>query len=218
MSGAKMEYALVCSELMPAGKPKFLEVIKYPTIKSLSVQMGKKPTLALIVTLVKNFCDSFNVVRNMNQQQMIEAAVMLLDECDNFRLEDYAMMFQMAKRGELKDIHDRIDLQVITEILDAYWQRRHQAGESHVADEINHIDTLGNTTRLGETVHLQDMRLLDLGTGFASALTDMKKVINEKVGDRDERARLKEIEEKDTAAIREQLKSKGYATDKEVQG
>jgi hypothetical protein len=43
-----------------------------------------------------DFCSSINVLRNMNEDQMIEAAAMLIAECGNFRLEDYVMMFSMG--------------------------------------------------------------------------------------------------------------------------
>jgi len=206
-----MELVLLSSELMPNGKPNFLGVIKYPMIKNLvKTDNDKMQFLGLITLLVKDFCSSFNVVRNMNENQMIEAANMLLEECDNFRLEDYVMMFQMGKRGELFDVHDRIDLQVITAMLDEYWKKRHEAGESVIANEINHIDTLGNTARLGETIALQDMKLMEMSSGFSSAINHLKDVVEQKVGNKEERARLREIEIADTAAIQEKKKQLGY--------
>src|SRR4051794_36752898 len=95
---AKMDFITLVSDLMPGGKPTYLEVIKYPMIKILVVELGKKRIVKVLLLLIKDFCNSVNVVRNMNEDQMIEAAAMLMDECDNFRLEDYAMMFSMAKR------------------------------------------------------------------------------------------------------------------------
>ena len=205
-----MELAEICRELMPSGKPNYLSVIKYPMIKSLIESQGFRVMHKVIFLMLKDFCNSFNVVRNMSEDQMIEAASMLLDECDNFRLEDYVMMFQMGKRGELFDVHDRIDLQVVTAMMDEYWKKRHEAGESHIVTEINHIDTLGNTTRLGEIVNMQDIKLAELGSGFSSALTDMKKLVEEKVGNKEERARLREIEKSDTEAIKKRKQELGY--------
>ena len=208
---AKLELVVLTSELMPNGKPNFLSVIKYPMIKSLiTTTEGKMRLMGIVTLLIKDFCSSFNVVRNMNENQMIEAASMLLDECDNFRLEDYVMMFQMGKRGELFNVHDRIDLQVITAMLDKYWEIRHKAGENEIVTEINHIDTMGNTSRLGDIVAMQDMKLMELGSGFSSALTDMKKLVEEKVGNKEERAKLREIEQADTEAIRKRKQEMGY--------
>ncbi len=206
---AKMEFLVTVSELMPNGKPDYLGVIKYPMLKDLVKHDGKKQWLAILTILVKDFCASMNVIRNMNEDQMIEAAAMLVDECDNFRLEDYVMMFQLAKRGELFQIRDRIDLQVITEILDAYWQKRHTAGESSIVTEINHIDTLGNTARLGETIALQDAKLMEMSSGFSSAVSHLKDFFEPKIGNKEERQRLKEIEIADTAAIQQKKKELG---------
>lgn len=123
----KMELTEVVSELMPAGQPKYLDVVKYPKISELKEREGMRNMHKIIFLLVKDFCNSLNVVRNMNDDQIIEAAGMLLDECDNFRLEDYTIMFAMAKRGNLIQVRDRIDLQVISDIFDAYWIKRNNA-------------------------------------------------------------------------------------------
>ena len=123
----KMELMEVVTELMPAGVPDFLSVVKYQKISALKTTLGQKDLHKAVFLLVKDFCSSLNVVRNMNEDQMIEAAAMLLDECGNFRLEDYTMMFALAKRGGLVKLYDRIDLEVITAIIDAYWVKRHKA-------------------------------------------------------------------------------------------
>lgn len=130
-SEAKMELVLMTNDLMPKGKPDLLGVVKFPMIQDLIKTEGKKKMLAVLVLMVKDFCASMNVVRNMNEEQMIEAGAMLLEECDNFRMEDYVMMFSMAKKGtfypEVK-IYDRIDIQTISQIVDEYWSRRIEAG------------------------------------------------------------------------------------------
>jgi len=125
----KLALIQITNELMPGGKPNYLQVVKFPPVASLVGQMGEPAVLLILSIMVRDFCGSLNVVRNMNEDQILEAAAMLLNECDNFRLEDYTMMFALAKKGDLVKIYDRIDLQVITAILDAYWERRHKAGQ-----------------------------------------------------------------------------------------
>src|SRR4051812_4913807 len=80
-SEAKMELITLTSNLMPGGNPTYLDVIKYPMVRSLVEEVGKKAMLKVIYLLVKDFCSSLNVVRNMNQDQLIESASMLIDEC-----------------------------------------------------------------------------------------------------------------------------------------
>lgn len=121
---AKMVLFSHKAELMPAGKPAYLEMIKYPTITQVIADIGEPATLLMISILIKDFCASVNVSRNMNEDQILEAALMLLNERGNFRMEDYTVMFAMASRGELVKIYERVDLSVITEIADAYYARR----------------------------------------------------------------------------------------------
>ena len=97
---AKMDFMDIVGDLMPGGKPTYLDVIRFPTIKNWVAELGKKAMLKVLYLLVKDFCRSVNVVRNMNEDQMIESAAMLIDECDNFRLEDYAMHGQKRRTGK----------------------------------------------------------------------------------------------------------------------
>ena len=173
-SDAKMELIALVSDLMPQGKPKYLEVIKYPMIRQLIETEGKKKMLAVLVLMIKDFCSSLNVVRNMNEDQMIEAAAMLLDECENFRLEDYMIMFSMAKRGDSVKIMDRIDLQVITAMLDEYFTRRKLAAINKVDNEINRLDSIGNTTRQIENLHPDEAKLAAAGNGISAAIEALR--------------------------------------------
>ena len=121
----------LASELLPKGNPNFRAVQKFTPIKVLLEREEATITdlrCALLV-LVKNFSESMNVVRNLNETQAVEITEMLIDECGDFRLEDYFVMFQMAKRGKIGDIRDRIDIQLISKLIDEYWQYRKKEGD-----------------------------------------------------------------------------------------
>jgi hypothetical protein len=178
----KMELIEISGNLMPKGKPEFLQVVKYPKIEVLVQDIGKSKMMKVLFLMLKDFCGSMNVVRNMNEDQMIEGAAMLLHECGNFRLEDYVMMFSMAKRGELVKIYDRIDVQVLTDIMDNYWQRRNLTAESEISGEINHLETLGNTAKQIEDIHPIEAKMLKTIEGLAAGFTsfrDLKPTISE---------------------------------------
>jgi hypothetical protein len=180
--GAKMELILATNELMPEGKPNYLEVVKYPMIRQVIQTEGRKKMLAVLVSLVKNFCASMNVVRNMNEDQMIETAAMLLEECGNFRLEDYVTMFSMAKRGSLIKIYDRIDIQVVTEMLEEYWERRNEAGKKN--QEAEDIQGIGSAMRQLDSMSIEEQKNVRAIETFAGALSNlsssMKEFMNEK--------------------------------------
>lgn len=174
-SEAKMELMMLTSELAPAGKPDFASVIRYPKISELISSEGKRKVLAFVTIIVRDFCASINVVRNMNEDQVIESAMMLVEECEDFRLEDYVMMFSMAKKGSLDvKIFDRIDIQVITQILDAYWLIRKRAGDRLQQEEIQHIDSLGPTGRLVDNMNSGYVKLLNATDGLAGAIGSLK--------------------------------------------
>lgn len=158
-SEAKMELMTISSNMMVDGKPNIVGVIKYPMIKKLIEDHGKKKILKAVFLLVKDFCNSINVVRNMNEDQMIECANMLIDECGDFRMEDYVMMFQIAKRGILFDFRDRLDMQIVTKILDAYWIRRLREGREEQEREYNYQSTLESTDKMKNTMNPDDTRI-----------------------------------------------------------
>jgi len=171
---AKIELSQCVSGLMPAGKPEFLELVKYPKIVDLVKEHGRGKILKVLFLMVKDFCSSMNVVRNMNEDQMIETASMLIDEADNFRLEDYTMFFTMAKRGMLGKIYDRIDGQVISEFLDEYWLRRRDAAYHDTDSESKHLDSIGSTMRLIDQMNPQDAKLIEMTDGLAGTIGDLK--------------------------------------------
>lgn len=175
---AKMDLLLLTSELMPKGNPNYTGVVKYPKISTLVELHGKKTMLVILTLMVKDFCGSINVVRNMNEDQMIETAAMLLDESENFRLEDYLVMFNLAKKGELFKIFDHLDIQVVTQILDAYWQRRNAAGKKAVENQEATLKEIGNTTRSIEFLHPEDKKLVERGNSLEGAIEQMKDLLD----------------------------------------
>ena len=125
------QYIVKSNDLMPEGKPDFENIVHYPSIKQLSQkdQKGTKVVRAMINTIVTYFCNSLNLKWAMNEIQILEVSCMLLEECDNYRIEDYIMMFSLAKRGKLIKIYDRMDIELICKIREAYQLLRQQEGE-----------------------------------------------------------------------------------------
>lgn len=202
-SAAKMELISITSDLMPLGKPNFIDVVKYPMIRELVQKEGKKKMLALIVLLIKDYCSSINVVRNMNEDQMIEAAAMMLDECGNFRLEDYVMMFAMAKRGQLIDkLYQSIDITTISQIMDIYWEKRKVAAELFTEREVLHYDTLGPTIRTKELMNKQDADMSEAADKFLGAIDNLRVGFTEHIGDKQDLKKLQQTEKEDKAIIK----------------
>lgn len=140
---AKMQISVMVNGVMPGGKPEFKQIRSFPAIAQMAQVYGETTMQKALFLMVKDFSESINAVRNMNETQMIDAAAMLLAECDNFRLEDYLMMFTMAKRGQLVTILDRVDMHVISLMMNSYWDIRNAAGNKMLgnADEFEILDS-----------------------------------------------------------------------------
>lgn len=131
----KFELAECTSQLMPNGIPDFRSIrLSQPLVK-LFDEYGRKDMRMVVFLMVKGFCESLNVVRNMTEDQMIETAAFLIDECGDMRLEDYQIMFTMAKRGQLIKIMDRLDIDTVGKIYDAYYQYRAEQGRKIQEEE-----------------------------------------------------------------------------------
>jgi hypothetical protein len=137
---AKLGYTKAIKQLFPEGKPNYLGVVQFPQIRDLIKDNGEAGVLLLISVMVRDYCASVNVARNMNEDQILEAAAMLMEEAGNFRLEDYAMMFAQAKRGKLVKVYERIDLTTITDMADAYYAERRDAKINQQEQEIERLE------------------------------------------------------------------------------
>lgn len=145
----------------------------FPMVSALLLEHGRAMMQTVMFALLKDFCGSINVVRNMTEDQMIDAAAMLLDECGNFRLEDYAMMFTMAKRGQLsindgKGLMDRMDMEQLGKLIEVYWEKRNAAG-NRAQDNPTPI---APTKTLAESPLVDPKRVFDFLKGVEQQLRD----------------------------------------------
>lgn len=142
------------SALMPNGVPDFSIIPLSPSIKQLMngidiegqerYSIDYEKMLTVLCMMITDFCDSQTLAegKNMNQNQVIECASFLLDECGNFRIEDYVLMFSMAKRGKLKvgntgKVFDRVDIQLISDFKVNYEAIRLEESEKIMEKEVN---------------------------------------------------------------------------------
>lgn len=172
-AAGKMELMQITNKLIPQGKVDFPSLRTFPTLAELS-KINQADTAKSVFLLVKDFCGSLNVVRNMNEDQMIEAAGLLINECSNFRLEDYVVMFAMAKKGELINIRDRLDLQLISQMMDVYWSIRHETGQRERDKDFSDTLYIGPSERSLEAINPQQGALMDKADNLAGAIGDLK--------------------------------------------
>lgn len=181
---------------MPAGKPDLIGVVKYPTIAQHLETVPRKNIRAVLFFLVNDFCKSVNVVRNMTEDQMIDTASFLLDECGNYRIEDYVMMFTMAKRGQLVKILDRVDIQIVGQLRDAYDCMRYNAGERHREEQLKMI---------GREVPILHEDEDEKSRRFDEAMNNFKKMVEEEKHEQEikRKEKLKTIHDNNKKRIEE---------------
>lgn len=175
---AKMNYMAVMQEVMPQGQPNYLGMVRFPKITDLVTEKGQAVILLVLSVMVRDFCATMNVVRNMNDDQIVETAAMLLNECGNFRLEDYATAFAMAKRGQLVQVRDRIDMQVITDIMDRYFEKRRDAKIDQQEQEIERQEAQKPEPRTHYHTDEMDEKFISL----SGAVSGMRAALADKIG------------------------------------
>ncbi len=205
---SKLELVNASQRLIPGGVVAFRDLIGLPSLKSVAKTMGVPQTQTMIFLLIANFCKSFNVVRNMTEDQMVECAVYLLDECRDFTVDDYVIMFALGKRGKLGNVMDHIDIEVIAEIHQEYLAHR-QAKFKVINEERKRAERQAR----GQEIKKQDPEAID------NAIQALKDLTNEMVNKEkleDERRHRAMIESRDRQVV-EMMESQmmlGIAPDK----
>lgn len=95
------------------------------TLTNLSKSMGENNTLKVVYTLILNVSNYFNVAHSMNQDQALQTATLILDKYPVETVEDFVMVFKMAKRNEFGTILHRIDGTVIFDWCARYFDLKY---------------------------------------------------------------------------------------------
>jgi hypothetical protein len=167
----KLQLMESVTQLMPFGKPDFASVRYYPSVRQMQEKSGYEGLHKALFLLVKDFCDSMGFEKTLNELQQIEAASYLLDECDNFRLEDYVMMFALAKRGKLGvTLYNAINLDAIQRIYSAYWAMRSDAGEQLLQNQVLEDENRWLDRRIAPPQNDEEAQVSELFRQFAETM------------------------------------------------
>jgi len=108
--------AIVCSDESPS-----------PSIARIARECGDMKINAILVVVVTDLVDFFNVGKTMSPQQVASTVILIREEYPYFRIEDFKLCFTNAKKGIYGKVYDRIDGAVILEWLDKYSLERQKA-------------------------------------------------------------------------------------------
>lgn len=174
---------------MQNGVPNYIDISFAPSLKSLTDEHGFDYLQTVLCLLIDDFCESFSFKeeKKMNESQTIECASFLLEECKDYRIEDYACMFTLAKRnklviGDTGKVFDRIDIQLISQFKANYDLYRQQ--------EIKRLRKI-EEQRLSE---LDAERRKDLPNLWPDVLKRWKELTSEANKEREEKDRIEKEE------------------------
>jgi hypothetical protein len=126
-----LEIAKSLERFTQYGQVNFKEVMKVPLVDRLPGLIkvyGEEKIHALLIVMLTDFANSYNVVRPMSPNQIITCAFKMLTTSneDQLSIEDFSLFFQGAKEGKYGRVLDHIDQHVIFEMLENYREARHK--------------------------------------------------------------------------------------------
>lgn len=106
-------------------------------------QLGVDTIHEILIIMVTEFCNFYNVIRPMSPDQIIDCAYEMIGTSseDYLSLEDFTIFFDGAKKGNYGKIYDRLDQQTIFEMFEIYRQERHE--KYHQIQEEKHTQFKG---------------------------------------------------------------------------
>jgi hypothetical protein len=117
---------------------------------------GKEKVHAVIVAMLTEWVNSFNVVRPMTPDQIVSCTHEILNSSheDYLGVEDLIIFFQGAKNGKYGKVYDRIDQQTIFEMMEVYRQQRHEEYFKIKEEKDAQFKALGPSERTVQTDEL----------------------------------------------------------------
>ncbi len=112
--------------------PKYDFLLKIPVedrLPELAKKIGVSEMGKILMAEITKFQNCYNVIRPMNADQIAQCAYSIIQsaEEDFLSLEDLVLFFEGSKQGKYGKVYDRLDQQIIFEMLEVYRESRHRA-------------------------------------------------------------------------------------------
>ena len=95
-----------------------------PALSEIRKAKGEQAALGVLVALMDECQQYFNLQQPMNPQQLMLTAELIMEEYYYLRVEEFRICFRMAMKGEYGPIYNRIDGQVFFEWIRKYFTKR----------------------------------------------------------------------------------------------
>lgn len=137
------------------GVIKFKDLLSIPVkdrLPGLVEEYGKEKIHGLLIVLLTDFVNSFNLIRPMTADQIVTCAFDLIDTSyeDYLSIEDFTLFFQGAKSAKYGKILDRMDEQTVFELFENYRQQRHEIYLREKEEKESQYKSYGSSFRTSE--------------------------------------------------------------------
>ena len=145
----RMELNILKREIVENGKPKF-EVIfnggKTTTVQEMKKSIGEKNVVKLLVLLLEDLINYFNVQRPMTIDQITDLAFEISSELQGDRFEEIIAFFEGIKRQQYGKIYERFDAPTFWKF---YWGEDADDPNSYNFKKMDwfHLDATRNFTK-----------------------------------------------------------------------
>lgn len=113
-----------------------------PALAEIRRDKGEAVTRSILVLLVNDTLDFFNVPETMNAKQVAITVDLIIDTYPYMQVDDIALCFRNAMKGNYGRIYNRIDGQIILG-----WLREYNKERCTAADELGYNEHLAHKSR-----------------------------------------------------------------------
>jgi hypothetical protein len=106
-----------------------------PALSEIKKQKGEQIALGVLVALMDECQQYFNLQQPMNPQQLMLTAELIMEEYYYLRVEEFRLCFRMAMKGEYGPVYNRIDGQIFFEWIRKYFSKRDAVTNRMVKDQ-----------------------------------------------------------------------------------
>ena len=145
----RMELNILKREIVENGKPKFEMIFnggKTTTVQEMKKSIGEKNVVKLIVLLLEDLVNYFNVQRPMTIDQITDLAFEISSELQGDRFEEIIAFFEGIKRQQYGKIYERFDAPTFWKF---YWGEDADDPNSYNFKKMDwfHLDATRNFTK-----------------------------------------------------------------------
>ncbi len=103
---------------------------KLPSLAKVRKTYGEEFTEGYVAVWITNLVEFFEVGKRMGENQILETAMLVMQDYYMLTLADINLVFTRAKKGEYGQLYDRLDGAVILSWFRKYFEERCQEAEN----------------------------------------------------------------------------------------